>query len=149
MVFTTTSSSLAPDKMQLRAILNRVEKQKGFVYRNARFANDGSEILVDIHPHGRSRPVCSKCGRKGPQYDTLSERRFEFVPLWAIAVFFWDAPIFCTTRYERLGWEKSNDSWESQCSFRYGRCPPGISTAWPLRSSCHRTAIASGSAWLH
>ena len=33
MVFTTTSSSPAPDKMQLQAILNRVEKQKGFVYR--------------------------------------------------------------------------------------------------------------------
>lgn len=67
MVFTTTSSSLAQDMMQLQAILNRVEKQKGFVYRNARFANDGSEILVDIHPHGRSRPVCSRCSRKGPR----------------------------------------------------------------------------------
>lgn len=88
MVFTTTSVNLAPDKMQVQAILNRVEKQKGFVYRNPRFANDHSEILVDIQPHGRSRPVCSKCGRKGTQYDTLSQRRFEFVPLWAIPVFF-------------------------------------------------------------
>lgn len=52
MVFTTTSSSLAPDKMQLRTILSRVEKQKGFVYRNARFSNDRSEILIDIQPHG-------------------------------------------------------------------------------------------------
>lgn len=52
MVFTTTSSSLAPDKMQLQTILNRVEKQKGFVYRNARFSNDRSEILIDIQPHG-------------------------------------------------------------------------------------------------
>lgn len=66
MVFTTTSSSLAPDKMQLRTILSRVEKQKGFVYRNARFSNDRSEILIDIQAHGRGRPVCSKCGRKGP-----------------------------------------------------------------------------------
>jgi transposase len=74
--------------MQLQAILNRVEKQKGFVFRNPRFAIGGSEILIDIQPHGRSRPVCSGCGKKGPGHDTLSQRRFEFVPLWAIPVAF-------------------------------------------------------------
>jgi len=60
----------------------------GFVYRDYRFASDRCEILVDIQPHDRSRAARSKCGRKGPQYDTLSQHRFEFVPLWAIAVFY-------------------------------------------------------------
>jgi hypothetical protein len=53
--------------MKIQTILNRIEKQKGFVYRNARFSNDRSEIPIDIQPDGRSRQVCSKCGRKGPQ----------------------------------------------------------------------------------
>ena len=32
-------------------------------------------------------PFCSGCGRRGPTYDRLEERRFEFVPLWGILVF--------------------------------------------------------------
>ena len=40
------------------------------------------------HAEGHSRPICSGCGRKGPGYDRLPPRRFEFVPLWQIAVFF-------------------------------------------------------------
>ena len=35
------------------------------------------------------RPVCSVCGRPGPGYDTDPKpRRFEFVPLWQIPVYF-------------------------------------------------------------
>jgi hypothetical protein len=34
------------------------------------------------------RPRCSQCHRPGPGYDTLAPRRFEFVPLWGLAVFF-------------------------------------------------------------
>jgi transposase len=144
MVFTTTSSSLAPDKMQLRAILNRVEKQKGFVYRNARFTNDGSEILVDIHPHGRSRPVCSKCGRKGPQYDTLSERRFEFVPLWAIAVFFLYSMRRvdcrrCGVTVERVPWADSKH--RSTYSYRI------FLATWAKRLSWKETATIFGTSW--
>jgi hypothetical protein len=74
-VFTTTSSSLAPDKMQLQAILNRVEKQKGFVYRNARFANDGSEILVDIHPCRIFSRVCGASKGSQPRRRYLADWR--------------------------------------------------------------------------
>ena len=45
-------------------------------------------IEVRIEPRANSRPICSGCGRVGPGYDRLPERRFEFVPLWQIAVFF-------------------------------------------------------------
>ena len=73
--------------MQLQTILNHVEKQSGFVYDEIRFSEDRSKILVAMRPHGRSRPICSGCGRKGPCYDHLRERWFEYVPLWAIPVF--------------------------------------------------------------
>lgn len=75
--------------MQLKTILNRVHRQRGFVYGELRFCNEDrkTQIEVDVRPHGRSRARCSGCGQKRPGYDTLSPRRFEFVPLWGIAVF--------------------------------------------------------------
>ena len=70
--------------MQVKTVLNRVHRIKGFVYANDRFVGD--RILVDVRPRKGSRPRCSGCGRRGPGYDTLGERHFHFVPLWAIAV---------------------------------------------------------------
>jgi transposase len=71
--------------MRLKTVLNRVHPVKGFVYEKARF--QGDEIEITVRPHRRSRPVCAGCGRRGPGYDTLPVRRFEFVPLWGLAVF--------------------------------------------------------------
>ncbi len=75
--------------MRIQTILNRVEKFKSFVYSDTslREQDDGPELVVQIQPRRNSRPVCSGCGRPGPAYDRLEERRFEFVPLWGIAVF--------------------------------------------------------------
>jgi len=70
--------------MQLKTVLNRVHKIKGFVYENTRFVGD--RIVVDIRPRKGSQPICSGCGRRGPGYDTLGERHFHFVPVWAIGV---------------------------------------------------------------
>lgn len=76
--------------MQLKTILNRVEPFKSFVYQQARFVetDDGCEIEVTIVPRANGRPTCSGCGRQAPGYDRLPARRFAFVPLWAISVFF-------------------------------------------------------------
>ena len=71
--------------MRLKTVLNRVQPVKGFVYEKARFQDD--EIEITVRPHRRSRPVCAGCGRRGPGYDALAVRRFEFVPLWGLAVF--------------------------------------------------------------
>ncbi|HEX4810556.1 MAG TPA: hypothetical protein VH325_16580 [Bryobacteraceae bacterium] len=35
-----------------------------------------------------SAAVCSRCDRTAPGYDQLTERRFEFIPLWGFFVFF-------------------------------------------------------------
>jgi transposase len=76
--------------MQVKTILNRIQKQRGFVYGTVQFIgrSRGLVLEVDIYPHARNRPRCSECGRRGPQYDRLPPRQFEFVPLWGIAVFF-------------------------------------------------------------
>jgi transposase len=70
--------------MRLKTVLNRVHPVKGFVYEKARFQDD--EIEITVRPHRRSRPVCAGCGRRAPGYDRLPARRFDFVPLWGIAV---------------------------------------------------------------
>jgi len=76
--------------MQLKTILNRVQKHRSFVYGAARLLGSGAymELEVDVHPRARSKPMCSGCGRRRPGYDRLPARRFEFVPLWGILVFF-------------------------------------------------------------
>ena len=76
--------------MQVQTILNRVQRHKSFVYRQARFRDDGDRLALDVTVESRAngRPVCSGCGKKGPGYDRLPARRFQFVPLWGLAVFF-------------------------------------------------------------
>ena len=71
----TSPTPHPPNKMHLKAILNHVEKQKGFVYHAIRWDNDRTGLLVSLRPHGRSQPVCSGCDRKGPCYgDSISCR---------------------------------------------------------------------------
>lgn len=76
--------------MHLKSILNFVQPHQGFVYGavTLRRKQDKPFLDIEIRPRKNRQPVCSKCGRPGPGYDTLPVRRFEFVPLWGIAVFF-------------------------------------------------------------
>jgi transposase len=76
--------------MQLKTILNQVEHFKSFVYGKARWVSDASRptIEVEIHPRKNGRPICSGCDQARPGYDRLPVRRFEFVPLWGIAIYF-------------------------------------------------------------
>lgn len=75
--------------MQLKTILNRIEKHRSFVYGDVRLhKREGRLVLdIDIRPRANGRPTCSGCGYRRPGYDTLSPRRFEYVPLWGIAVY--------------------------------------------------------------
>ena len=81
----------AAHTMHLQSILRRVQPLPGFVYGRAVVQEARGGILeVDVHvrPRAGARAVCGNCGKKGPGYDSLSERRFAFVPLWGMAVFF-------------------------------------------------------------
>ena len=75
--------------MQLKTILNFVEPYKSFVYKKARWSDaTKTEIEILIEPRANGRPICSKCGQQARGYDRQPERRFEFVPLWQITVYF-------------------------------------------------------------
>ena len=97
--------------MQLKTILNHVQRHKSFVYQEARWANPETktEIEIPIEPRSNGRPICSGCNCQARGYDRLPARRFEFVPLWQIAVYFVyamrrvDCPT-CGVRVEKVPW---------------------------------------------
>ena len=74
--------------MRVKSILNRLEENNPFVCQSVRWAEEELELLIEMRARARSRPVCSGCGETGSGYDTLPARRFQFVPLWAIPVFY-------------------------------------------------------------
>jgi len=97
--------------MQLKTILNRVQKFNSFVYGAIRWIGNAKEPAVEVELRARanSRGVCSGCGRRRPGYDKLPVRRFEFIPLWGIKVFFTYAPRRvdcrrCGIRVEQMPW---------------------------------------------
>lgn len=97
--------------MQIKTILNRIQKFKSFVYGAVRWIETAGEpaIEAELRPRSNSQALCSGCGRPGPGYDTLAVRRFEFVPLWGMKVFFVYAPRrvdcpACGVRVERMPW---------------------------------------------
>ena len=132
--------------MHLKSILNRVERHKCFVYKQVRFV-DGlvePELEVDIEPWANSRAICSGCGEKRPGYDRLSPRRFQFVPLWNIAVFFVyamrrvDCPD-CGVTVERVPWGDGKEHLTT--SYRW------FLARWAKRLSWKETADAFNTTW--
>lgn len=76
--------------MQLQTILNFVEKNKSFVYERVRLRDDTPTPVLEVQivHRANSRPICSGCRQKRPGYDRLPVRRFEYVPLFQIPLFF-------------------------------------------------------------
>lgn len=106
-----THSQRRKNRMQVKSILNRIQLHKGFVYSQAKLIEEAGRLVLEISikPRKNSRPICSGCGKPRAGYDSLSERRFEFVPLWGIAVFFLyvmrrvNCPS-CGVKIERVPW---------------------------------------------
>lgn len=132
--------------MLVKTILNRIEKQRGFVYWAVRLQQAGGalELEVDILPRANSRPTCSGCKRRGPGYDTLPPRRFEYVPLWGILVFFVyamrrvDCPT-CGVRVELVPWAEG----KSPLTTTYG----WFLARWAKRMSWSDVAAAFRTSW--
>jgi transposase len=74
--------------MELLTILNRCHRFRGFVYQYAHFSADKKSIEVAVRPRKGSVAVCSRCHLPAPGYNQLTERRFEFIPLWGFSFFF-------------------------------------------------------------
>lgn len=132
--------------MQLKTILNRVQKFKSFVYTAVRWIEHAGKaaLEVDIEPRANSRALCSGCELPRPGYDKLPVRRFEFVPLWGIKVFFVYAPRRvdcrdCGVRVERLPWASGKHRLTDAYAWFLAR--------WARRLSWKEVAEVFASSW--
>ena len=130
--------------MQLKTILNHVERHKSFVYQPARFADGETVIEVPIEPRANSQAICSGCGQRRPGYDRLPARRFEYVPLWQIPVFLVyamrrvDCPA-CGVKVERVPWGDGKN--QLTTTYRW------FLASWAKRLSWKEVALAFGTTW--
>lgn len=132
--------------MQLKTILNRVQKFKSFVYTTVRWVEHAGKpaLEVEIEPRANSRGLCSGCERPRPGYDKLAVRRFEFVPLWGMKVFFVYAPRrvdcpSCGVRVERLPWASGKHRMTDAYAWFLAR--------WARRLSWKEVAVVFASSW--
>jgi len=102
--------------MLVKTILNRLEKQPGFVYGAMGLVGSGDRLGMEvaIRPRKGSRGICSGCRRRRRGYDRLPPRRFRFVPLWGVPVFFVYAMRrvecdSCGVRVEHVPWAEGKN----------------------------------------
>jgi transposase len=134
--------------MQIKTILNRLQKQPGFVYGAVRLAEGpaGLHLRVELFPHRRNRPRCSGCLRRGGHYDTLDVRAFEFVPLWGLRVFFLylmrrvNCPR-CGVRVEAVPWATGKQTVTTTYAW--------FLAGWAKRLSWREVARVFGTTWDH
>jgi len=134
--------------MHIKTLLNRLENYKGFVYQNIKLIEKEAKLTLEVYirPRKNSRPICSVCGRPGPSYNTLPERRFEFVPLWGILVFFVyamrrvDCPC-CGVKVEKVPWANGKH--------RQTKTYAWFLAGWAKRLSWSETASAFHTTWHH
>jgi transposase len=132
--------------MQVKTILNSIEKYKGFVYGEVRWGKSKRSkwLEVPIASRRNSKAICSGCQQKRPGYDQLAERRFEYVPLWGIAVFL----VYALRRVDcpQCGVVVEQVPWAS------GKCRMTNSyrlflATWAKRLSWQEVATVFGTSW--
>jgi transposase len=74
--------------MLLTRVLNACHHFPGFVYEGATLDEATKTIEVRVRPRRGAKPRCAGCSRAAACYDRLSERRFEFIPMWGFTVLF-------------------------------------------------------------
>lgn len=132
--------------MQVKTILNRIERQPGFIYNSCKW-HEGADLLaieITIRPKAGCRPICSGCGQERPGYDSLRQRSFEFVPLWGILVFFLYAPRRvdcpdCGVKVERLPWAQGKSRLTTTFAW--------FLATWAKRLSWKEVAMAFNTSW--
>ena len=134
--------------MLLKTILNRIEHYKSFVYEKVRMLEEDGKLAIEVEMEARAngRPICSGCGQPAPGYDRLAKRRFEYVPLWGIAVFFLyamrrvDCPQ-CGVKVERVPWAEGKSRLTT--SYRW------FLARWAKRLSWQEVSRVFGTTWEH
>ena len=134
------------DKVLIQTILNRIQQHRGFVYSAARLLGDVANLFIeiDIQPRQGSHPICSGCGKPGPGYDSLKLRRFDFIPLWGIPVFFLytmrrvNCPQ-CKVTVEKVPWAEGKNHLTTTYSWYLAK--------WAQRLSWKEVAVAFQTKW--
>ena len=134
--------------MLLKTILNSIEKYKGFVYKDIKLTGEPSNLILEIliEPRQNSRGVCRGCSDLCSGYDTQSIRRYEYIPLWGIAVFFLYRPRRlncpeCGIHVEQVPWAVGKHRLTQRYAWFLSR--------WAKRLSWKETAKAFGTSWHH
>lgn len=134
--------------MLIKTILNRIQKYKSFIYTYTKIIDQGSDTFMEvgIEPRKNSKGCCSVCGRKCPGYDSLPERRYEFIPMWGIKVFFIYTPRrvecpFCGVVVEKVPWADGKHSLTN--SFRI------FLSKWAKKLSWKEVAESFNVSWEH
>lgn len=134
--------------MLIKTILNRIQKFKGFVYTFSRLITERGELVMmtGIAARKNSRGTCSGCGIHACGYDHLRERRYEYVPLWGIKVFFLYEPRRvdcrnCGIIVERVPW--ADGKHQLTDTFRI------FLARWARRLSWKETAESFNVSWEH
>ena len=135
-------------QLQVKTLLNQVHPLKGFVYDDVRLVQVEGKVAPWVEATVRERkgsaPLCGNCGKPGTGYDHQPERRFGFVPLWALAVVLLYSPRRvdckdCGIRVEAMPWAhgKSSMTIALMCFL----------ATWARRLSWRDVASAFGTSW--
>lgn len=134
--------------MQLKTILNRVQKYSRFIFGAVCWAENSKEpeIEVEVRARANSWAQCSVCRCDCPGYDTQAERRYEFIPLWGIRVFLVYSPRRvscenCGVRIEYVPWAVGKHQLTTTYAWYLSR--------WAKRMSWKDVAEAFHSSWYH
>ena len=131
--------------MLIKTVLNRLHRFKGFVYGAVSFATDGKEIEVEVKARKNYRPRCSACSGTGTHYGVCKTRRYRFVPLWGIQVFFVYAPrrIHCKrcdrVKVEHVPWARGKQ--RNTLHFQ------GFLSHWAKKLAWKQVAVEFGVHW--
>ena len=90
----TTNNPATAIQLTVKTLLRHVQDLAGFAVQSVRHSLDGPtpRIDVDLDADPRCKRRCSCCGRTGRVHDKTPRRRWHFVPLWNIPVFFHYTP---------------------------------------------------------
>lgn len=132
--------------MRLQTILRLIEKHAGFIYDKICLVGTGTgkSIEVTVRPRKKTAATCSGCGQKRPGYDILPQRRFAYVPLWGIPVFFLYAMrrvdcAQCGVIVESVPWSDGKN--------HLTRTYMWFLAEWAKRMSWKETAVAFRTSW--
>jgi transposase len=134
--------------MHLKTILNRVVNYKPFVVEQIQMVEKESTPSIEITMRARRNglPTCSGCGKRCNGYDTLPSRRFDFVPLWNMAVFIIYAMrrvncSACGVKVERVPWSDGKSSLTIEYKW--------FLAGWARRMSWKEVAESFNVSWDH